>query len=64
MGNMEICLAATNTVSDEVEVYGHIKNSQTRALLSILDAAKIPYRFNRVDMPRTQNPPNLQGNQG
>lgn len=52
MGNMEACLAPGQTVSDEVEVFGHIKNSQTRALLSILDAAKIPYRFNRVDMPR------------
>ena len=58
-----MCMPAHQTISDEVEVYGHIKNSQTRALLSILDAARIPYRFNRVDMPRNVAT-NTQGNQG
>ena len=54
MGNIEMCLQQQTPFSSELEVYGHIKNSQTRALLSILDAAKIQYKFIKVEAPKVK----------
>ena len=51
MGNVELCGGPAQGVSNDLIVLGHIKNSQTRALLSILDACKIKYTFQKVDIP-------------
>ena len=55
MGNVEVCMGAPTTMSDELEVFGHIKNSQTRAILSILSAARIPHKFNKVEAPKVRS---------
>lgn len=56
-------MGAPNQFGDELEVFGHIKNSQTRAILSILSAAKIQHKFNRVEAPKKKLT-NMQGTQG
>lgn len=58
-----MCVSPPEQTSSELIVIGHIKNSQTRALLSILDAANIPFIFQKADMPKLENK-NTQGNQG
>jgi len=41
---------------------GHLKNSQTRAIMSILDACRIKFEFSKADVKEQQT--NTQGNQG
>ena len=52
MGNIELCPGTPESENDDLIVIGHMKNSQTRALLSILAAANIKYDFNKIDLPK------------
>ena len=53
MGNVEMCASSpVQEMSGDLELYGHINNSQTRAILGILDASKIPYKFVKIDTPK------------
>mgnify|MGYP000132409959 FL=1 len=66
MGNVELCGAPDQRDMGSLRIVGHIKNSQTRSLLSILDACKIKYTFDSIIVPKTQNQKNTntQGVQG
>lgn len=41
MGNVELCGGPNAQDGKELHLVGHIKNSQTRALISVLEASKI-----------------------
>jgi hypothetical protein len=65
MGNAEICggIPVSHEVS-KVKLIGHIKNSQTRGLMAVLEACKIKYIFEEIDVPKKKKPDNNQGVQG
>lgn len=52
MGNVELCGPSNAQDGNELHVVGHIKNSQTRALCSVLDASKIKYKLDIVSLPQ------------
>lgn len=66
MGNVELCGGPTAQTSTEIVVLGHMKNAQTRALMSILDAAHIKYTFQVTEVPSPSKNVNnnVQGTQG
>ena len=57
MGN-QLCGAPTqgDIGDNQLRLVGHIKNSQTRGLMSILDAARIPYKFDSIIVRDNHSP--------
>ena len=43
MGNLQICTGTQSEDKEKLYIYGTIKNSQTRALMSIMDSCSIVY---------------------
>jgi len=52
MGNVELCGGPTQPDTNKLVLVGHIKNSQTRALISIMEAAKIKFAFDQIQLPQ------------
>ena len=61
MGNAAMCGGPASPEVNRMRIIGHIKNSQTRALMAILDQCKIRYIFNQIDIPKVDKPTNKQG---
>lgn len=66
MGNVELCGSPDQKDLNSLRIVGHIKNSQTRSLMCILDACKVKYSFDSIIVPKSQNNKNTntQGVQG
>jgi len=68
MGNVELCGGPTNMDTSQVVLLGHIKNSQTRALMAIMESCRINYNLQVVVIHQQKESanqhPNTQGNQG
>lgn len=66
MGNVELCGGPNAQDANELHLVGHIKNSQTRALISVLEASKIKYKLDIVSLPQpsTKKSNQTQGVQG
>jgi len=64
MGNVELCAGTTSYNHGGIGLVGHIKNSQTRALMSILEASKIAYTLDSIELPKSEKRKPTQGTQG
>ena len=64
MGNVELCGGPSSQDLVGICLVGHIKNSQTRGLMTILEASKIRYNLESIELPKTEKNVNTQGLQG
>ena len=55
MGNLQICTAAQSEDKEKLYIYGTIINSQTRALMSIMDTCQISYTLRPINDIFKQN---------
>ena len=51
MGNVELCGGPGAPEDHKLHLVGHMKNSQTRSLLCIIQACNIPYEFDKIECP-------------